>query len=110
MHMNQMQFTVETRVLKDSPIIKTNVIISSGEVPDATVISSAISGNSPRVNHQSNWRRNGIPQNVTMTPEEWFGKPKHVNVPETPESIAERAKNDPDFKKRMMDMLGMRSE
>ena len=100
-----MQFTVETKVLKDSPVIKTNVTITAGDVPDATVIASAIGGNSPRVNHQSNWRRNGIPSNITMTPEEWFGKPKAVSVPETPESIQERAKRDPAFKQRMMEMM-----
>lgn len=105
MEMTRQQFVVETRVLKDSPLIRTTVTIEAGSVPDSTVIASAISGNSPRVNHQANWRRNGIPEAVTMTPSEWFGKPKQVTVPETPESIKARAKADPDFRKRMADMM-----
>ncbi len=106
MLMKQTQFTVYTRARADvDEQTRTNVTLTESDVSDEMIANTLIGGSSPRVNQQSNWRRNGIPANVTMTWSEWLGKPKSVAQPETPESIALRAQSDPVFLARMRDML-----
>ena len=90
-------FTLSTAVLKNSPEQRTIVTIAEGDIDDAIVIASSVSGNSPRVKHQSNWRRNGVPPNANFTPIEWFGSPKQAKIPETISQVTERAKRDPEY-------------
>lgn len=84
----------------------TVVTLTPSDVPDNIVADALISGQSPRVRFGGSWRKNGIPPEVKMSWADWLGRPNVVaNKPETDESIAARAKSDPDFKKRMLEML-----
>ena len=103
----QTTFVVETKVTKDGAAQPTTVTLTAGEVSDATVLSSLISGQSPRVRLQTNFRQNGIPKEVTMTWEQYItpGRQPKVVVAETPEQIIARAKADPELMKALLSQL-----
>lgn len=105
MKFNDTTFTLKTAVQKDSEPIATRVTLTSADVPDGVVAAALVSGNSPRVKWQSNWRRNGVPREVTMTWAEWVGKPEAIAAPETPEQVLARAQRDPTFRARMLEMM-----
>lgn len=100
-------FDVATKVSKDAPAaINTRITLEAGEVPDDVVAAVLVAGNSPRVAWQNRARQNGIPQTDKMTWAQWLGAPRATRVAiETPEQIRDRALNDPELKKKLLEML-----
>lgn len=89
--------------------ITTKVMLTGCEVDDFIVRDSLVSGQSPRVRYQAAWRSGGIPEEITLTWAQWIGKPDRVIQQRdmTPEEIANKAQNDPDFAKKIKALLGL---
>ena len=101
--------TLSTKTTKDGDAIDTVLTLTGCEVSDKVIADSLISGQSPRVRLQNGFRANGTPKTLKMTWEQFItpGRQPRVVVVETPDSIAEKAKNNPEFLKALLDKLGL---
>lgn len=108
MRFNTTQIQLSTQVNKDSGAIVTNLTLTGCEVPDEVVANSLLSGQSPRVRLQNNWRSNGIPRVLSMSWADYLsGKAPRIIIPETPEQIVAKAKTDPKYLAEILAGLGL---
>ena len=112
MKFNTTSFDVSTKVNKNGGEQVTRLTLTGCEVDDAVIASSLISGQSPRVRLQNGFRANGIPKETTMTWAEYItpGRQPKVVIAETPEQVAERANKDPEYRKMLLEQLGLVEE
>ena len=89
---------ISTRVKEGSPLQTTVLTLTESEVDDNIVAQSLISGQSPRVAIQGNWRRNGIPKEQTMTWAEFIkpGRSRVATQQLTPEQMMAALLSDPE--------------
>ena len=101
-------FDISTQVQKGTGAIVTRLTLTECEIPDEVILSTLISGQSPRVRLQNKFRADGIPKEMEMSWEQYVipGRAPRVVVPETAEQIAERAQKDPALLAALLDKLG----
>ena len=89
---------ISTRVKEGSPLQTTVLTLTESEVDDNIVAQSLISGQSPRVAIQGNWRRNGIPKEQTMPWAEFIkpGRSRVATQQLTPEQMMAALLSDPE--------------
>ena len=103
---------LSTKVNAKAESIVTKLFLTECEVDETVIAASLLSGQSPRVRLQNNFRENGIPKELTISWSEYISPEKvvKIKVPESVDSIAERAKNDPALLKALLDKLGFTTE